>query len=132
MSAMLRSASGLKASSVRPSASRRSAVVVRAGKYDEELISTAVRAVLAVHAAALPVEGRWGLLRFCAAAFNMPLPELAKRATREAALAYGSPGAAAAAAAAAEGDSAGAPPPACRAVLHTVFDTLCLSQARRR
>jgi len=41
MSAMLRSASGLKASSVRPSASRRSAVVVRAGKYDEELISTA-------------------------------------------------------------------------------------------
>jgi len=41
MSAMLRSASGLKAASARPSASRRSAVVVRAGKYDEELISTA-------------------------------------------------------------------------------------------
>jgi len=40
MSAMLRSASGIKASA-RPSASRRSAVVVRAGKYDEELISTA-------------------------------------------------------------------------------------------
>jgi len=69
--------------------------MARAPAEAEAAAEAAVRAVLAVHAAALPAEARRGLLRLCAAALNMPLPEMVERATREAALAYGSPGAAA-------------------------------------